>query len=108
MFFEDRLPSLPASDFRGSGRMLEGAWNPGRQIAGAAMRSNSYRWHKHISDTNIFFFFLFSFNNLPVFLAAGGRPRDYRGISRTAAVRAILTVKMPEEPIIIIIGGGLF
>ena len=38
-------------------------------------------------------------------MAFGGTWRDYRGISRTAAVRAVLTVKMPTDPIIIIIDG---
>jgi hypothetical protein len=38
--------------------------------------------------------------------AFSGRCGDYGGIRRTAAARAILTVKMPEEPIIIIFPGS--
>src|ERR1019366_1167590 len=51
------------------------------------------------------FFFLFIFSNLGIIWVVWGRWRDYRGIRRTAAVRAILTVKMPTDPIIIIVDG---
>src|ERR1035441_6204824 len=62
------------------------------------MRSVVSRSLKHI------FFFLFIFSNLGIIWVVWGRWRDYRGIRRTAAVRAILTVKMPTDPIIIIAG----
>jgi hypothetical protein len=65
------------------------------------IRRSFYPSHKQI------FFFLLFFNNLSVFRALGGWERDYCEISRIAAVGAILTVKMPTDPIIIIVGGGL-
>jgi hypothetical protein len=102
MFFEDRASHLPASGFSCSDRTLEGGWIWGWRIAGAAPRSNSY----YFSVTQTYFFLSLLFQSFTGILSPRRRSKDYGGISRTAAVRAILTVKMPEEPIIIIVPGS--
>jgi hypothetical protein len=59
-----------------------------------------FSFYKHI------FFLLFIFNNLSVFSPAEPGQWTTFELEGLPQSRAILTVKMPTEPIIIIIGGG--